>query len=64
MVSIIISVYNVENRIRACIESVLNQSYQDFELILIDDGSIDESFSICQEFEKLDCRVHAYMQEN
>ena len=64
MVSIIIPVYNVENRIRACIESVLNQSFQDFELILIDDGSIDASFSICQEFEKLDSRVHAYTQEN
>lgn len=64
MVSIIIPVYNVENRIRACIESVLNQSYPDIELILIDDGSKDASFLICQEFEKLDSRVHAYTQEN
>ena len=45
--SIIVPVYNVEDYIRECVESVLNQSYTDYELILVDDGSTDGSGSIC-----------------
>ena len=41
--SIIIPVYNVENTLRRCVESVLNQSFQDFEMILVNDGSKDKS---------------------
>lgn len=43
MISVIVPVYNVEQRIGLCIESVMNQSYSDWELILVDDGSSDRS---------------------
>lgn len=64
MVSIIIPVYNAEARLRACVDSVLAQSFRDFELILIDDGSRDRSFEICQDFARQDPRVRAFTQEN
>ena len=64
MVSIIIPVYNAEKRIGKCIESVLNQTYKDFELILIDDGSKDDSYKICKEYEKKDHRIIALTQTN
>ena len=51
-ISVIVPVYNVEKYIRKCIQSILNQSFQDFELILVDDGSTDESLRILNEFKK------------
>lgn len=48
--SIIVPVYNVENYLRECVESILDQSYKNYELILINDGSTDKSGSICDEF--------------
>ena len=48
MVTMIIPVYNAQDSIRCCIESVLNQGYMDFELLLIDDGSTDASGEICE----------------
>lgn len=62
MVSIIIPVYNAEKYLRECVESVLNQDYIDIELILIDDGSIDNSSTICQSFK--DPRVKYIKKEN
>ena len=56
-VSIIVPVYNAEATIRRCVESVLNQEYAGFELILADDGSQDSSGSICDGFAKADSRV-------
>lgn len=50
MISVIVPVYNVEKYVRKCIESILAQTYSAFELILIDDGSTDESGSICDEY--------------
>jgi len=50
--SIIVPAYNVENYISECIESVLSQSFQDFELILIDDGSTDQTGKICDKYQK------------
>lgn len=64
MVSIIIPVYNVEDKIEKCIISILKQTYKDFELILIDDGSTDDSLKICQKYVKLDNRVKVYEQIN
>lgn len=64
MISIIIPIYNAEKYIVQCIESVLHQSYQDIELILIDDGSIDNSGQICQKFADLDKRIKLYQTEN
>lgn len=43
MTSVIVPVYNVENHLEKCIKSILNQTYKDFEIILIDDGSTDKS---------------------
>lgn len=57
LVSVIIPVYNVENYLRRCVESVLNQTFKNFELILVNDGSKDDSLKICKEFEKSDPRV-------
>ena len=56
-VSMIVPVYQVENYIAQCIESVLYQTFQDFELILIDDGSKDQSGSICDSYAEKDDRI-------
>lgn len=56
-VSVGIPIYNAENFLTDAIKSVLNQTYQDFELILIDDGSTDRSLEIAKKFEKMDSRV-------
>ena len=58
MVSIIVPIYNVEQYISKCIESILAQTYRDFELILVDDGSPDNCGKICDEYAKQDSRVH------
>lgn len=63
-ISVIIPVFNKEDCIRKTIESVLNQSYENLQIILVDDGSADSSFSICREYEKRDNRVLALHQEN
>lgn len=63
-ISIIIPVYNVEKYIRKCIDSVLAQSYYNFELILIDDGSNDKSGKICDNYALKDCRIKVYHKEN
>lgn len=62
--SVIIPVYNVEDNIRRCIESVLSQSFIDFELILVDDGSSDGSGAICEEYAETDERVIVIHQKN
>ena len=64
MVSIIVPIYNVEQYISKCIESILAQTYRDFELILVDDGSTDMCGKICDEYAKQDSRVHVIHQEN
>ena len=51
--SVVIPVYNVENYLEECIQSVLNQTFRDFEIILIDDGSTDNSPDICDYYAKL-----------
>lgn len=62
-VSVIMPVYNSSRFLRDSIESVLNQTYADFELIVIDDCSLDDSFSILKEYEKLDARVRIFKNE-
>lgn len=64
LISVIVPVYNAELFIRECIESILNQTYQEFELILVDDGSKDKSFAICQEMARKDMRIKVFHQEN
>lgn len=62
--SVIVPVYNVEEYLEKCVQSVLSQSFGDFELLLIDDGSTDSSLSICRAFSEKDLRVKTYFFEN
>lgn len=64
MISVIIPVYNVEKDLDECIKSVIEQSYTDFECILIDDGSTDKSSDICDNWAKTDNRIKVVHQEN
>lgn len=63
-ISIIIPIYNAEKYIERCICSILNQSFRNFELILVIDGSTDKSLSICNELSKHDNRIRVMAQEN
>ena len=63
-VSIIVPVYNAEATISRCIESIINQEYRDFELLLIDDGSIDSSGTICDCYAAEDSRIRLIHKEN
>lgn len=63
-VSIVVPVFNVEKYLSKCIESILVQSFTDFELLLIDDGSTDKSLDICRMYEVRDRRIHVYRQSN
>lgn len=63
-ISIIIPVYNVEKYLETCIKSIINQTYTNLEIILIDDGSKDNSLNICKDFEKKDKRIKAIHKEN
>lgn len=62
--SILIPVYNVEKYIKECLDSVIRQTYKNFEVIIINDGSTDLSENICKEYEARDNRFHVYNQEN
>ena len=64
LVSIIVPVYNVEKYLEECIKSVINQSYKNIELIMIDDGSTDKSLSIMKKYEKKYKNIFVYKQEN
>ena len=64
MISIIVPVYKVEKYLPRCIESILNQTYKDLELILIDDGSPDNCPQICDEYAKKDSRIVVLHQKN
>lgn len=63
-ISVIVPVYKVEPYLRRCIDSILRQTYSDFELILVDDGSPDNCPAICDEYARKDHRVHVIHQEN
>lgn len=63
-ISIIVPVYNAEKYIHECINNILSQSYEDFELILINDGSQDQTLSILKQFEKIDTRIKVLTKQN
>ena len=63
-VSVIIPVYNVKPYLERCVRSVLNQTYKDFEIILVDDGSTDGSRDLCDHFASSDQRIQVIHQEN
>lgn len=64
MISVIVPVYNVNKYLRKCIDSIINQTYTDLEIILIDDGSTDGSEKICDEYLLADNRVSVIHKEN
>lgn len=63
-ISVIIPVYNCEKYLQDCLDSVINQSYKDLEIIIIDDGSTDNSGNICNQYAEQDSRIHVIHQEN
>lgn len=64
LISIIVPVYQVEAYLPACVESVLKQTYSDWELILVDDGSKDDSGELCDQYAQQDSRIKVIHQEN
>lgn len=64
LISIVVPVYKVEPYLAQCIESILRQTYSNFELILVDDGSPDRSGAICDEFAKQDSRIRVIHKKN
>ena len=57
LISVIVPIYNVEKHLRKCIESIINQTYSNLEIILINDGSTDSSQGICEEYAAQDSRI-------
>lgn len=64
MVSVIVPIYNAEHYLNRTIESIRNQTSTDWELILVDDGSTDNSYQICKQYEEIDSRVKIICQKN
>lgn len=64
MITVIVPVYNIEKYISACIESILKQTYKDMQIILVDDGSTDQSGVLCDHFATLDQRIEVIHQSN
>ncbi len=64
MISVIVPVYNIEHYISECLESILNQTYTDLQIIIIDDGSTDGSGKICDEYAKKDKRIQVIHTDN
>lgn len=64
LISIIVPVYNVEKYLKKCIESLINQTYKNIEIIMVDDGSIDKSGLICDEYAKLYKNIYAFHKIN
>ena len=56
-ISVIVPVYNVEKYLRRCIDSIISQSYKNLQIILVDDGSTDNSGNICDDFATRDSRI-------
>ena len=63
-ISIIVPVYNTELYLRECIENILRQSFMNFEVLLVDDGSTDASGSICEDYAAKDTRIRVFHQTN
>lgn len=64
LVSVVIPIYNAEKFLEKCVNSVLNQSYKNIEVILVDDGSKDSSLEICNSFQNLDHRIKVISKQN
>ena len=64
LISVIVPIYDIEKYLNKCIESIVNQSYENLEIILIDDGSTDESGKICDKWKEKDGRIKVIHKEN
>lgn len=64
LVSIVVPVYNVQDLLANCLDSLLNQTYTDLEIILVNDGSTDASGSLCEQYAKKDARIRVFHQRN
>ena len=64
MISIIVTVYNIENYISKCIDSIRSQTFSDIEIVLVDDGSTDKSGKICDFYKNIDRRIKVIHKEN
>ena len=64
LISIIVPVYNVESYLKKCVDSIINQTYQKIEVILVDDGSSDGCAQICDEYQDIDNRVRVLHKKN
>ena len=64
LISVIVPIYNVENYLRQCLDSVLGQTFKNFEVLLVNDGSSDSSGDICREYVEKDSRFHYFEKEN
>ena len=63
-ISIIVPVYNVENELERCVDSLINQTYKNLEIILVDDGSTDNSPALCDKYKNIDNRIKVIHKEN
>ena len=63
-ISIIVPVYNAEKYIDRCLQSIIHQSFTDWELIIVNDGSTDKSSEICEYFAKQDKRIKVFHKKN
>lgn len=64
LISIIVPIYNSEKTLKKCLNSIINQTYVDWELLLINDGSKDNSGNICDEYAIIDRRIKVFYKEN
>jgi glycosyltransferase involved in cell wall biosynthesis len=64
LISVVLPVYNVEVYLKKCLETVVNQTYKNLDIILVDDGSTDNSGEICDEYAKKDRRIHCFHKKN
>jgi glycosyltransferase involved in cell wall biosynthesis len=63
-ISVVVPIYNSEKSLKTCLDSLVNQSLKNFEIILVDDGSTDNSYHICHEYSKHDKRITLLTQPN
>lgn len=62
LISIVVPIYNVKEYLDACIKSIINQTYKNIEIILVDDGSTDGCADLCDEYKKFDSRIQSDSQ--
>lgn len=63
-ISVVVPIYNSQNTLKRCVDSILEQSYKDFELLLIDGGSTDNSMMMCEDYAERDSRVKFFHKSN